>query len=176
MNRRSRRHVLASVLIGLALLLASATIGAQPLLVWNATASAPIGLYRVRPVGNRPLRIGELVLIQPDAANARLYAERGYLPFGVALLKRVVAVAGQCVCERGGVLSIDARHVADALPADGQGRPLVAWSGCRLLHDGELFVLMAAVPASLDGRYFGPTPIRSVVGRATPLWIAGEHR
>ena len=176
MNRRSRWRVLGSMLVGLALLLASAAVGAQPLLVWNATASAPIGLYRVRRVGNRPLRIGELVLIRPDAASARLYAERGYLPVGVPLLKCVVAVAGQSVCERDGGLSIDGRHVADALPTDGRGRPLVAWSGCRQLRDGELFVLMATVTASLDGRYFGPTPIRSVMGRATPLWILDEHR
>ena len=176
MNRRSRRGVLASMLVGLALLLASASVDAQPVLVWNATASAPIGLYRVRAVGDRPLRIGALVLIRPDAANARLYAERGYLPLGVPLLKRVVAVAGQSVCERDGALSIDGRHVADALTADGQGRPLVAWSGCRPLRDGELFVLMADVPASLDGRYFGPAPIRSVVGHATPLWILGKQR
>ena len=164
------------MLVGLALLLASATVGAQPLLVWNATASAPIGLYRVRPVRNRPLRIGELVLIRPDAASARLYAERGYLPLGVPLLKRVVAVAGQSVCERDGVLSIDGQHVADALPADGRGRPLVAWSGCRPLRDGELFALMVDVSASLDGRYFGPTPIRSAIGRATPLWTLSAHR
>lgn len=176
MNRRSRWCVFAIMLVGLALLLASVTVGAQPLLVWNATASAPIGLYRVRSVGNRPLRIGELVLIRPDAASARFYAERGYLALGVPLLKRIVAVAGQSVCERDGVLSIDGQHVADALPTDGRGRPLVAWSDCRRLRDGELFVLMATVPASLDGRYFGPTPIRSVMGHATPLWILGEQR
>ena len=176
MNRRSRWRVLAGMLVGLALLLASASVGSQPLLVWNATASAPIGLYRVRPVGNRPLRIGELVLIRPDTASARLYAERGYLPVGVPLLKRVAAIAGQRVCEHGGVLSIDGRLVADALPTDGRGRPLVAWSGCRPLRDGELFVLMAEVPASLDGRYFGPTEDLSVVGGATPLWILDAHR
>lgn len=176
MNRRSRWRVLAIMLQGFALLLLSATIGAQPLLVWNATASAPIGFYRVRPIGVQPPRIGELVLIRPDATSARLYAERGNLPLGVPLLKRVIAVAGQSVCERDGVLSIDGRHVADALPTDGRGRPLVAWSGCRPLRDGEVFVLMATVTASLDGRYFGPTPIRSVIGRATPLWILGKQR
>ena len=176
MNRRSRWRVLASMLVGLALLLASATVGAQPLLVWNATASAPIGLYRVRPVGNQPFHIGELILFRPDTADAGLYAERGYLPLGVPLLKRVVAVAGQRVCERDGVLTIDGRHVADALVMDERGRLLVAWSGCRRLLDGEVFVLMAEVSASLDGRYFGPTPIRSVMGRATPLWILGEQR
>ena len=176
MTPRSRWRVLAIMLVGVALLLASVTVGAQPLLVWNVTMSAPIGFYRVRPIGDQPPRIGELILIRPDAASARLFAQRGYLPLGVPLLKRVAAVAGQSVCERDGVLSIDGQHIADALPTDGRGRPLVAWSGCRPLRDGELFVLMVGVPASLDGRYFGPTPIRSVVGRVTPLWIPGAHR
>ena len=27
---------------------------------------------------------------------------------------------------------------------------------------------------SLDGRYFGPLPASSVVGRAIPLWTNGE--
>ena len=25
-------------------------------------------------------------------------------------------------------------------------------------------------PASLDGRYFGPIPLRAITGRAKPLW------
>jgi hypothetical protein len=37
------------------------------------------------------------------------------------------------VCERGGDVTIEGRHVANALPKDGQGRPLTSWSGCRAL-------------------------------------------
>jgi type IV secretory pathway protease TraF len=29
--------------------------------------------------------------------------------------------------------------------------------------------------ASFDGRYFGPLPITTIVGRADPLWIEGTH-
>jgi type IV secretory pathway protease TraF len=121
-------------------------------------------------VGQEPLRTGELVLIWLDAPAADQYADRGYLPLGVPLLKRIAAVSGQLVCERDGKLSIDGRHVADALPSDGRGRPLIPWQGCRRLQDGEVFLLMADIPASLDGRYLGPTPIRSVLGRAVLLW------
>ena len=138
--------------------------------MWNTTSSAPIGLYRVFPVGSAPLSNGELVLARPDTASARLYAQRGYLPLGVPLLKRIAAVVGEVVCEHNGALSIDGRHVADALAVDGAGRSLVAWNGCRPLCNGEIFLLMADVPTSLDGRYFGPTPIASVIGRAVPLW------
>jgi conjugative transfer signal peptidase TraF len=158
-----------AILASMALLLVSAA-GVHPLVVWNATASAPVGFYRVLPTGQGPLRTGELVLVLLDAPAADLYARRGYLPLGVPLLKRIGAASGQLVCERDGKLSIDGRHVADALPVDGRGRPLIPWHGCRRLQDGEVFLLMADIPASLDGRYLGPTPVRSVLGRAVPLW------
>jgi conjugative transfer signal peptidase TraF len=153
----------------MALLLVSAAC-VHPLIVWNATASAPVGFYRVLPAGQGPLRTGEFVLVRLDASTEHLYARRGYLPLGVPLLKRIAAASGQRVCERDGKLSIDGRHVADALSVDGRGRPLIPWHGCRRLQDGEVFLLMADIPASLDGRYLGPTPVRSVLGRAVPLW------
>ena len=170
MSRRiSRRMTVIAMLAGMALLLVSAT-GVHPLVVWNATASAPLGFYRVLSAGQGPLGTGELVLVRLDTSTAHLYADRGYLPHGVPLLKRIAALSGQLVCEQDGKLSIDGRHVADALPADGRGRPLIPWHGSRRLQDGEVFLLMADIPASLDGRYLGPTPIRSVLGRAVPLW------
>jgi conjugative transfer signal peptidase TraF len=163
-----------AILAGVALLLISAA-GVHPLIVWNATASAPLGFYRVLSARQVPLRTGELVLVLLGAQDANLYASRAYLPLGIPLLKRVAATAGQLVCEQSGRVSIDGRHVADALPVDGRGRPLIPWQGCRRLQDGEVFLLMTEVSTSLDGRYFGPTPIRSVFGRAVPLWTEKLH-
>ncbi|WP_287849674.1 S26 family signal peptidase [Acidiphilium sp.] len=176
-NRRSRHAVLLAMLAGLVLLAASA-LQARPLVVWNATASTPVGLWRVLPAASRMhLRVGDYVLFWPDRRSAQMFARRGYLPRGVPLLKRVAAVAGQTVCEQDGEVSIDGRAIARALPVDGRGRRLAAWSGCGRLPNGEIFVLIPTVPASLDGRYFGPTPIRAVIGRATPLWLpAGQRR
>jgi type IV secretory pathway protease TraF len=31
------------------------------------------------------------------------------------------------------------------------------------------------VPASLDGRYFGPSLVSSVIGRAVPVWTGKER-
>jgi type IV secretory pathway protease TraF len=67
------------------------------------------------------------------------------------------------------------RHVATAQPIDGRGRPITSWSGCRTLGDGELFALDADVPTSLDGRYSGPLPLSSVIGRALPLWTRTQR-
>jgi conjugative transfer signal peptidase TraF len=172
-NRRKRHAVLLAMLAGL-LLVAASAVQARPLMVWNATASTPIGLWRVLPaVSRKHLRVGDYVLLWPNRRSAQMFARRGYLPRGVPLLKRVAAVAGQAVCERDGEVSINGRTIARALPVDGRGRSLAAWSGCGRLANGEIFVLIPSVPTSLDGRYFGPTPIRAVIGRVTPLWLPG---
>ena len=174
-DRRNRHTAFLAMLAGL-LLLAASAVQARPLVVWNATASTPIGLWRVLPAASRKhLRVGDYVLFWPDRRSAQLFARRGYLPRGVPLLKRIAAVAGQTVCERDREVSIDGRTVARALPADGRGRRLAPWRGCGRLPNGEIFVLIPSVPTSLDGRYFGPTPIRAVIGRVTPLWLPGRQ-
>src|SRR6266481_331135 len=87
--------------LGVGLVIASSLVEPRPILVWNATASAPRGLYCIlSPSG---LQTGDLVLVKPDPASAALYSERGYLPLGVPLLKRVGALRGMRVCEHGGV-------------------------------------------------------------------------
>jgi conjugative transfer signal peptidase TraF len=144
----------------------------RPLFVWNATASMPRGLYRVAVPGN--LRVGDVVLFRPDPASAALFAERGYLPRGVPLLKPVAAIGGATVCEQDGRVAIDGHHVADALAFDGRDRPLAAWCGCRRLAADELFVLVPDIAASLDGRYYGPSPLDAVIGRAIPVWTEGR--
>lgn len=138
-----------------------------PRVVWNASASAPIGFYRIEPLPNPPH--GALVAVTPPAPLARWLAERGYLGERVPLLKHVAAKPGQRVCRIGAVVSVDARPVVVARDRDGMGRPLPAWQGCRTLRAGELLMLNPDHADSMDGRYFGPLPASTVLGRATPI-------
>ena len=140
-----------------------------PRLVWNASASAPIGLYRIHADHDPPY--GALVAVTPPPSLARWLSTRGYLSKGVPLLKHVAAKHGQRICRTGAILSVDQRPVATARVRDSRGRPLPVWRGCRTLRAGELLLLNPAHPDSLDGRYFGPLPASAVMGRATPLWL-----
>ncbi|QDX27009.1 S26 family signal peptidase [Sphingomonas suaedae] len=142
-----------------------------PRLVWNASASVPIGLYSTRPAASA--RLGDLVAAYAPAPVARLMAERHYLPLRVPMLKHVAAVAGQTVCRSGLTILIDGKRIAEARPRDRIGRPLPSWSGCRLLRTCEVFLLNPASNASFDGRYFGPVPARGIVAVLDPLWLPG---
>ena len=139
-----------------------------PLLVWNASASVPIGLYAVCNAGR--LATGELVVAQPPETLANFLADGRYLPKGLPLIKHVAALPGTIVCRNGLTVSIDGFVRAEASERDHAGRLLPSWSGCRTIAGDEVFLLNASEPASLDGRYFGPLPSGSIGGRAVPIW------
>lgn len=136
-------------------------------LIYNATASEPRGWYGLVRAVN--IRVGDVVLADLPADAGRLASQRGYLPVGIPILKRVGAAMGQRVCTQGRYLSIDGHVAARALAADASGRPLTAWPGCRRLQSDELLLLNPTVPASFDSRYFGPVSNDAVRGRAVPL-------
>lgn len=138
-----------------------------PRVVWNASASAPLGLYRVT---HGPIRRGAFVLAEAPSPARQLAAARGYLPLQVRLVKRVAAMAGNVVCAAGNAILIDGREVAKRLQRDSRGRPLPAWEGCRTLGPDEVFLLMAEVPDSFDGRYFGPISRDAIIGTLAPVW------
>jgi conjugative transfer signal peptidase TraF len=145
-----------------------ALVPPAPKLIWNATASTPAGLYAVRPIGDP--QVGDLVLVMPPEPVASFLSDGGYLPKGVPLLKHVAAVPGQRICRLGRAITIDGVVIAAARERDSRGRDLPVWSGCRIIANTEIFLMNADVPDSLDGRYFGPLPAASIIGRATPLW------
>lgn len=144
-----------------------AIVAPRPRLIWNASASVPIGLYALHPAGTPA--DGDLVAAMAPERLAAWMAERRYLPRGVPLLKHVAARAGQRVCRKGDSIRIDGRAIATALDRDSHGRPLPVWHGCRTLGRGDIFLLNAAVRDSLDGRYFGALPASTLLGRATPI-------
>ena len=166
------RRITLIAMTGAAALMALASSQPAPVLVWNASGSAPIGLYHVQPAG--VLVVTMLVLAMPPEPLASALAQNGYLPRGVPLIKRILALPGQSVCRTELLISVGGVDVGAARERDGGGRVLPVWQGCRIIAEGEVFLMNWDEPASLDGRYFGPIPSSAIVGRAEPLWIFGE--
>ena len=165
-RRLGARAALAA--LGIGALGATVAVPPSPRLVWNASASAPVGLYRVMPSG--PVATGDMVVAWLPAEARALAARRRYLPANVPAVKRVAAGPGARVCALGETVYVGGRPVAGRLAADRLGRPLPWWEGCHVLGPGERFLLMGESPASFDGRYFGASRTRDIVGKATLLW------
>jgi type IV secretory pathway protease TraF len=169
MSRARVFVVVAAVAIGADLL--PLVLRAAPALVWNTTASAPLGFYGATP---EPIaRVGDLVLVRPPTPLAARLARAGFLPLGALLLKRIAAVAPSIVCRTADVVTVDGRQAARALDHDRLGRPLPLWRGCRRLTAGEVFLLNPE-PRSYDSRYLGPLPARAILARATLLLMIGD--
>ncbi|WP_285294073.1 S26 family signal peptidase [Aureimonas altamirensis] len=164
----SRRRILAVTLLAVTGIAATSVADMPLRLLWNVTASAPVGFYTIEPADR--LDVPELVAIMPPEPLAGFMVARGYVGRGVPLLKRVVGLPGQRVCRTGRTVTVDGVAMGDALDRDRIGRELPVWRGCRVVARDELFLMNSEVGDSLDGRYFGPLPASAVVGRALPLW------
>ncbi len=106
---------------------------------------------------HRPIPIGSVVVFHPPAA----LLAAGYDP-KAALIKRVVAQAGDAVEVRDGVLWRNGSKAAidwSAEPMDYQLEPLT-------VPPGHLLVLGDNRNASLDSHLWGPLPQESLIGTA----------
>ena len=167
--RRHLGHVRGLALVALGCgIAATIAVLPRPLLVWNASASAPIGLYSVG--GADHIAKGDMVVARLAEPYRSLAAKRHYLPANVPLVKRVAAVPGDRICARGNLLFVNGRPVAARLGIDARGRAMPWWRGCVRLRGDQLLLLMTDSPASFDGRYFGASAHRDVIGRARLLW------
>jgi conjugative transfer signal peptidase TraF len=173
LSKRRYRQFAWSLMFGLAVVVCSSLVTVQfvqprPRLIWNTSASAPVGLYWL--ADKRDLKRGVLVLVWLPGAARKLAAERRYLPSTIPAIKRVAGLAGDTVCVKNSAVMINDRMLGTTLPADRLGRPLAVWWGCRALEADEIFLLNDGSAASFDGRYFGPSQRRDVIGKLVPLW------
>lgn len=160
------RYVMATTAATLGIAIAG-FVPPAPRLVWNASASVPIGFYTVTPT--QRIEVPDLVVVIPPEPFASFMAERGYVARDVPLLKRVLGLSGQRVCRTGRMITLDGVPLGEARDHDSLGRVLPVWQGCRTIVEGEVFLMNSDVGDSLDGRYFGPFPASAVMGHAIPL-------
>ncbi|WP_315927460.1 conjugative transfer signal peptidase TraF [Mesorhizobium sp. SP-1A] len=171
---RQQRGTIIAIVAGLSLSLGIFAAGATAGFRINMTASEPLGLWRIRPLG-RPVSVGDLVFICPPVtpqfveALARGYLRRGSCPSGIApLIKTVVAIDGQRV-EIDKDVRVDGRPIPKSRVerTDGNGRVLRAYSG-GIVPAGNVF-LHSPYTASWDSRYFGPIPASGILGQAQEM-------
>lgn len=166
----------------LATALSSITLGTSTFLeppktlIWNASASAPIGLYLIQLADD--LDVTDLVAVAAPPLIAQFLSDRGYLPMGMPMMKRILALPGDTVCRHGLDIVAYGSTIGHARERDAAGRKMPVWQGCRRIGDDQLFLMNFDVPDSVDGRYFGPFPRGWVIGRALPVWTdeAGDGR
>ncbi|WP_162173286.1 S26 family signal peptidase [Hyphomonas pacifica] len=135
-------------------------------LIWNRTASAPTGLYWL---SDAPFTHGRWVVVSSQSMQATWAQQHGFVGEDWPLLKQIAGVTGDEICRTERDILINNEVAAQALTVDSSGRNLPVWDGCIRLQSDEVF-LLTPHPASLDGRYFGPTNQSDLDGVAIPLF------
>jgi type IV secretory pathway protease TraF len=127
----------------------------------NLSSSVPLGFYRLERLAP-PLQRGTLVVLSAPASM------RPWWHSFASFLKPVAAVAGDEVCGVEGALFIHGEAYGP-IYTEADGKPLPHLDGCQVVPQGAVF-LASTQPKSLDGRYFGVTPIADLTARAVALW------
>lgn len=167
-NRTSSYTMLS--LIGCSFLAITGVETMPKKIVWNASASVPIGLYRVI---DRTPKKGEIVLVWlPDWA-AYLANRRHYLPQNTPAIKRISAGYSDVVCRLNFRIMVNNVQVAKAQSHDSHGRRMPIWESCFRLGEDEVF-LLTDHPNSFDGRYVGITKLSKIIGVVEPVWLIAD--
>ena len=151
---------------GLSLLAITTVFQPTERLIWNRSASAPEGFYWRY---DRPPTRDDCAVVSPKSEAARWAREHGYTGENWPLIKRVAGLPGDEICRHGDTIFINGEARAEARHQSSNGIELHVWAGCRRLNASQIFLLNDH-PASLDGRYFGPTPSAHISGSASLIW------
>jgi type IV secretory pathway protease TraF len=149
-----------------ALVLGVGAHSAPTLILYNASASAPVGFY-VR--STTTVSIGSYVTVRAASVAPAYAAFRDFDDVDDRFIKRVAAGYGAEVCAEGDWVRVGARLLVRHR-RDASGRPLPAWSGCRVLAHDEFF-LLGDTDDSFDSRYWGPVRRHDVEA----VWLPLDH-
>lgn len=153
-------------ILGVCLLLSTSFLQPQKRLIWNRTASAPMGIYWLN---DDPFTLGRWVVVSANSDAAQWAESQGFIGKDWPLLKQIAGVSGDEICRLDGDILVNGDVHGYAKSFDSQGLRLPIWKGCRVVSDDEIF-LMNPHPDSLDGRYFGATRLSDLDGVAALVW------
>lgn len=143
----------------------------------NVTASFPLGIYRVD--NNKTIQKGQMILFCPPAHGEILTGvKRGYIGDGICpggitpLQKRVVGISGDVITTNylGVFINGSLQKNSIIYIKDHNGNPLIKYPGGTIKRD-EMFVMSDYDSRSFDSRYFGPVPIKSIIGHIRPIFL-----
>lgn len=160
-----RKNLILMIMAASCILLASVSLTEySPTIIYNPSQSAPIGFYligqKVTP------EVGDYILIELPNSVKKIAIERHYVGPDVPLLKKIFATSGDHICSKDGQVYVNHKPVTKVKTHDPTGRKLPTWNGCRMLKQGEYFLLSLYSDYSFDSRYFGPVMQNQIIGVA----------
>ena len=141
---------------------------APKILIYNATASVPVGWYIKLPMSN--LEIGDYVVFDPPAEVKDFVLDRGYMTENELMMKQVGGLAGDhyCVIQSTHEFYAKGKYIGQVAKKDGQDRDLPVLDGDFVVPAGK-FLPITTHPFSFDGRYFGSVDMSAIQYKVYPI-------
>lgn len=133
-------------------------------IVYQPTPSMPIGFYVVFPA--KQFQRNDTVVFQPPEAFRQFLRIHHWAPDNGYLMKYVVGVPEDFVCNRYGILTVNDKKIANLYRFYEKSRPLPKKNFCQRLKKDQYLLMNPKVPRSFDGRYFGPINQKAILGKA----------
>ena len=139
----------------------------------NASASLPIGLYRI--TSDQSAKLVEFCPAEPFGSLSanRAYRGKGNCPDGAEpLMKPIVAVAGDTIEFSAAGIVVNGMLLPNSAPLrfDTKHRPLQHWQFGKFTVPSEtVWVISTYNPRSFDSRYFGPVTTADIQFHLRPL-------
>jgi conjugative transfer signal peptidase TraF len=139
------------------------------LLTYQVTTSMPKGFYLVTP--SKHFHRGDIVLFRPPKKFMAFMLQKKWLPKSGLMLKYVIGVPGDYICQNKKWIYINHRQVAPIFYEYAPGKKLPNSHFCGKLAQHQYLLMSTRLKRSFDGRYFGPVSDDKIIGIAKRLKI-----
>ena len=172
MKYRKNRLLIVGIAMFLFVIILNSTF--DPLVFYNTSSSIPKGFY-IKTFSGGELEKGEIVVFDPPLEIAQYANERGYLPGGISMMKKVAATEGDDVKIIDGSFLAAGECYGELSSEDSSGRSLepYPYDDNYKVAKGE-FIAVGTHPRSWDSRYYGPIPTDRIKARVRPLYLMDD--
>lgn len=148
------------------------------LVIYNYTASLPVGWYWLEPAAS--LRHGDIILCDADEDTMQLAVERQWINPNTHFLKCIYGLPGDVYEIRAHRYIVNGEDKGEIKQYDSAGRKLPLQPDGKYIVPEGYILTGTSEENSFDSRYYGPIPIKNVYNKAHYLcagfrgWFDGE--
>jgi len=137
-------------------------------ITYVSSISMPEGWYWLVPT--QKIQRYDMVAFTPPLKAQDFLTQRHWGPKSNQMMKYVMGIPGDFVCNYQQVLWINRQKIAPILRVYAPHQPLPQSNFCGYLKPSQYMLLSTKIEHSFDSRYFGPVERGNIIAKAIPIF------